>query len=55
MINLQDELIISNNGQGMYEITKKVYDWKDSLENIYYEKIQNVYQNYKHIDRESEI
>ena len=27
MINLQDELIISNNGQGMYEITKKVHDW----------------------------
>ena len=27
MINLQDELIISNNGQGMYEITHNVYDW----------------------------
>ena len=27
MLNLQDELIISNNGQGMYEITNNVHDW----------------------------
>ena len=27
MLNLQDELIISNNGQGMYEITSNIYDW----------------------------
>ena len=27
MLNLQDELIISNNGQGMYEITNKVHEW----------------------------
>ena len=27
MLNLQDELIIFNNGQGMYEITKNVHDW----------------------------
>ena len=27
--------------------TKKVYEWKDSLQNIYNEKIQNVEQNYK--------
>ena len=27
MINLQEELIISNNGQGMYEITQDVRDW----------------------------
>ncbi len=27
MINLQDELVILNNGQGMYEITNNVYDW----------------------------
>ena len=27
MLNLQDELIISNNGQGMYEITNNVNDW----------------------------
>ena len=27
MLNLQDELLISNNGQGMYEITHNVYDW----------------------------
>ena len=27
MFNLQDELIISNNGQGMYEITNNVHDW----------------------------
>ena len=26
MINLQDELIISNNGQGMYEITNNIND-----------------------------
>ena len=27
MLNLQDELIVSNNGQGMYEITNNVHDW----------------------------
>ena len=27
MLNLQDELIISNNGQGMYEITNNIHDW----------------------------
>jgi len=27
MLNLQEELLISNNGQGMYEITHNVYDW----------------------------
>ena len=27
MFNLLDELIISNNGQGMYEITNNVQDW----------------------------
>ena len=27
MLNLQDELIISNNGQGIYEITNNVHDW----------------------------
>lgn len=27
--------------------TKKVYEWRDSLQNIYNEKIQNVEQNYK--------
>ncbi len=27
MINLQDVLVISNNGQGMYEITNNVNDW----------------------------
>ena len=27
MINLQDELIISNNGQGMYEITNNIHNW----------------------------
>ncbi len=27
MLNLQQELLISNNGQGMYEITHNVYDW----------------------------
>ena len=27
MLNLQDELIISNNGEGMYEITNNVHDW----------------------------
>ena len=27
MLSLQDELIISNNGQGMYEITNNVHDW----------------------------
>ena len=27
MLDLQDELIISNNGQGMYEITNNVNDW----------------------------
>ena len=27
MINLQDKLIISNNGKGMYEITNNIQDW----------------------------
>ena len=27
MINLQDEIIISNNGQGMYEITSNIQNW----------------------------
>ena len=27
MLNLQDELLISNHGKGMYEITHNVYDW----------------------------
>ena len=27
MLNLKDELIISNSGQGMYEITNNVHDW----------------------------
>jgi Uncharacterized conserved protein len=27
MINLQDELIISTNGKGMYEITNNIQDW----------------------------
>ena len=27
MINLHDEIIISNNGQGMYEITNNIHNW----------------------------
>ena len=27
MLNLQDVLVISNNGQGMYEITNNIQDW----------------------------
>ena len=27
MLNLQGELIVSNNGQGMYEITNNIHDW----------------------------
>ena len=27
MLNLQDKLVISNNGQGMYEITNNIQDW----------------------------